>query len=290
MIKLKDVNKKYGDNCVVDNVSLELAENQFITLLGKNGAGKSTLLRLIAGLELPDAGIVSYKDYPLESFDFPFISEIGFVHEGLDYQLPISFKEFVDKVKVELKNWDQSFFDEMVEHQQFDLSKRFQQYSRGQKMQLALMLNLAMRPKLLLLDEITSVIDVYGRKYFLDLLRNYVDEGNTVIVTTNIINELEFYSDRLLIIKDGHIQLNSEISGISKKFTKLRKKIDESHEVFSHEKCLWAGVNSDKSISYIMETEILNQFQIGDDLLDRRSSTLEDIFLYFYSDKEGDDA
>ena len=68
-------------------------------------------------------------------------------------------------------------------------------------MQIVLMIGLASSPEILLLDEITSVIDVHGRKYFLDLLSKFVSSGKTVVITTNIISELEFYTDNLIVLK-----------------------------------------------------------------------------------------
>ena len=90
-------------------------------------------------------------------------------------------------------------------------------------MQFLLAHAIACRRKVLLLDEITSVIDVYARKYFLDLLREYCDEGGSVIITTNIISELEFYTDHLVIIKDNKIALSGSGKEILNSFIKIRK-------------------------------------------------------------------
>ena len=91
-----------------------------------------------------------------------------------------------------------------------NLNKQFDYYSRGQKMQLILTAELCKTPKIILLDEITSVLDVYSRKFYLNLLKNYQQEGGTVFITSNVISEVEKYLDHIIIIKDGLIAFDDK--------------------------------------------------------------------------------
>lgn len=289
MIKVNKLTKKYDDKVVIDDVSFELELGKFITLLGQNGAGKSTFLRLMSGFELPNNGSVYYKNEELTSTNFSHVHDLCFIHENLDFKVPFPMNEFIDIFKESIPNWDQLFFNRMLKDRKIKLDKNFQDYSRGQKMQIGLMMALASKAKVLLLDEITSVIDVYGRKYFLELLDKYVKEGNTVIMTTNIISELEFYTEHLLILKGGKIQLNAPTHNIPQMFIKLRKKTNEDHEIFQDERCIWAGVNSDRSISYVAPIKLVTQYELKEDFFDKRSSTLEDIFIYFFTKEPQED-
>lgn len=283
MIKVKKLTKKYDDKTIIDDVSFELELGKFITLLGQNGAGKSTFLRLLSGFELPDDGQIYYKSEELSSTSFSHVHDLCFVHENLNFKVPYIMSEFIDIFKETIPNWDQAFFDEMLSDRKIKLNKNFQEYSRGQKMQIGLMIALASNAKVLLLDEITSVIDVYGRKYFLDLLDQYVEKGNTVIITTNIISELEFYTQQLLILKDAKIQLNASVKDIPQLFIKLRKLPQVEHEIFYNNKCIWAGVNSDRSVSYVAPVELVTQYELPEHMFDKRTSTLEDIFIYYFT-------
>lgn len=283
MIKVKKLTKKYDDKTIIDDVSFELELGKFITLLGQNGAGKSTFLRLLSGFELPDDGQIYYKSEELSSTSFSHVHDLCFVHENLNFKVPYIMSEFIDIFKETIPNWDQAFFDEMLSDRKIKLNKNFQEYSRGQKMQIGLMIALASNAKVLLLDEITSVIDVYGRKYFLDLLDQYVEKGNTVIITTNIISELEFYTQQLLILKDAKIQLNASVKDIPQLFIKLRKLPQVEHEIFYDNKCIWAGVNSDRSVSYVAPVELVTQYELPEHMFDKRTSTLEDIFIYYFT-------
>ena len=283
MIEIKNLTKVYGDKTIIDDISFELELGKFITLLGQNGAGKSTFLRLLSGFEIPDSGCVYYKGEDLTSASFKHVHDLCFVHENLDFKVPFVMHQFISIFKESIPDWDQKFFDKMLKDRKISLNKNFQEYSRGQKMQIGLMMALASNAKVLLLDEITSVIDVYGRKYFLDLLDKYVAKGNTVIITTNIISELEFYTQQLLILKDTKLQLNASIQEIPQLFIKLRHLPGEEHEIFQKENCIWAGVNSDRSVSYVAPIELVTRYELPEHIFDKRTSTLEDIFIYYFT-------
>lgn len=286
MLKVKDLKKSYADKLILDDISLEIEPGKLTTLLGENGAGKSTLLNLMSGYELPDLGEVTYKDESLYKLNFTYVHDIFFIHEKIDYKLDINMDEYISYLKEDIPNWDDEFFDEMVSTRKIDLANKFQNYSRGQKMQIVLMIGLASNPEILLLDEITSVIDVHGRKYFLDLLSKFVSSGKTVVITTNIISELEFYTDNLIVLKNQKIELDDSVENIPDQFIKVRQKVGDEHQVFNMEECVWSGVNSDRSVSYIIPKSIAENLEIPTDLYDRRKSNLEDVFIYYFSRNE----
>ncbi len=271
---------------VLDDISLSFEEGKFITLLGKNGSGKSTLMRLISGEELSNDGSVSYQGEDLSKMGFSKTGEIGFVHEKLNYVGQDSIGDFISKISTLFDNWDQEYFEFLCKKRKISLENSFEMYSRGQKMQIALMINMSMGAKLLLLDEITSVIDVHGRKFFLDELKKFVQKGNTVIMTTNIINELEFYTDQLVILKNSKIELNIDVANLEYDFIKVRKVKDSTSDFFESKDLIWSGVNSDLSVSYIVSKDKVSRESLEEDIIDRRGVTLEDVFVYYFSEEE----
>lgn len=286
ILKISNVSKSYGKNKVLDDISLDISPGQIVTLLGPNGIGKSTLLRIMGGKEQQDKGTVEFNDENIQKFNFSQAGDFGFVDEKLDYFFPYSIKEYVSYLSEGLKNWDQDYFDYLASCRKIDLTKNFLECSRGQKMQVSLMIELAKKSKLLLLDEITSVIDVYGRKFFLDELNRYKEEGGTVIITTNIISELDFYTDRLIILQDAKVSLNEKVKNIDMKFTKLRFDKRDTNEILNRSECVWAGVNSDFSVSYIVPQKVAANFDINEKNIDRRKFTLEDIFIYYFDRRD----
>ena len=282
MLKLNNISKSYGKRKVIEKLNLEFLEGEFTTLLGPNGIGKSTLLKIIGGSTFPDQGEVNYRDQSVFAFNFKYTNEIAFVHEEVNYSLPLSFEKFIKIMSSNIPNWDQEYFKKLSKEVGFSFNENYKSYSRGQKMQLSLILSLAMNPKLILLDEITSVLDTKARKFFLDELKKFTDKGGPVVITSNIVSELDYYSDRVIILNDGVVRLDAKRNEINAEFVKLRKKHNSEHPVFLDENCIWAGINSDRSESFIIDKVLVEKHKIDQEFLDKRVVTLEDIFLYYF--------
>ena len=84
-------------------------------------------------------------------------------------------------------------------------------------------------------------------------------------------------------IKDKNIVLNKSVKDIPSQFIKIRNPGSSEHPIFTNEKCVWSNVNSDKSVSYIIPVDLYNKSEIPEELLDKRKSTLEDVFIYYFS-------
>ena len=290
MLNIRNISKKYFDSIILENINIDIPKGQLTTLLGQNGAGKSTLLKIIAGQEFPTNGTVSYQNENVHHLKFNLGNEMIFINETIEIFVELTIEEYVKASVEKFPNYDHDLFLRIMKGCKINTSKNYQEFSRGQRMQFLLAHALACRPKVLLLDEITSVIDVYARKYFLDLIRNYCDEGGSVIITTNIISELEFYTDHLVIIKDKRIALTGSGQDILSNFVKIRKtpkNID--HPIFKSSKCVWSNTNSDRSQSFIIPRDSLKNKEIPGELLDRRQSSLEDIFIFYFNGLEKED-
>ena len=123
MFKIINVSKSYNKNQVVKNINLEIHSGKITTLLGQNGAGKSTLLRLLSGYELPDSGRIDYKNEELKSFDFSFKHDIKFIHENITLQFSFTMEKYIEIIKEEIPDWDQSYFNQMLDERKIDLKK-----------------------------------------------------------------------------------------------------------------------------------------------------------------------
>lgn len=283
IVEVKSLAKNYDKKIVLKNINFNLSAGEFCILLGENGAGKSTLLKILMGSEFSDRGEI--KLFDLDPGKHPDIinQKIGIISESFSIDLPITIKDFFPYFASIYKNFDTDFFKKLCRERKFDINKNFKNYSRGQKMQLALMLYLSIQPEVLLIDEVTSVLDVYARKYFMSLINKFVKNGGTVIMTTNIISEVQTYATHLLLLKNGRLAINSSIQEISNKFVKIRRKKEDIHDVFLDRDCYWAGDNSDGSISYIIPTTLLSRYKIPESFQDRRSVLIDDIFIYFFN-------
>lgn len=284
VIEFKDVFKSFSKDPVLKGLSFSLMQGEFCMLIGHNGAGKSTILNLIARNEFTCSGEIECLGREVHADGYFHNQEVGFVHERVNYKLPFSVKKFVEIYSKEFSNWDQEFFDKMVKDRRIDLSKRFTNYSRGQKMQISLMITMARKPKILLVDEITSVLDISGQKYFLSLLKDFARSGHTVILTTNIISEAQNHCDRILFIDNGVVCYNELKEDFLEPFIKLELK--NAKEVFKNIKSPYTLVESTRDYDYVLIDKRDNEFDFKD--YKELPPSIEDIFLHQYKYKEDD--
>ena len=250
IIELHNIVKYYGDNCVVDNLSLDIYENEFVTLLGPSGCGKTTTLRMIGGFEYPTSGeiIVNGKiinDLPAYARPintvfqryalFPHLNvfdnvAFGIVNRGRKFMIGFyGGKEKVEEDALEYVNklgaqkTKASYFDiskylkakvkesvlaalELVNLSGFE-NRKIDKISGGQMQRVAIARAIVLRPKILLLDEPLSALDLKLRQNMqYELKEMQRNLGITFIFVTHDQEEAMVMSDRIVVMKDGIIQ------------------------------------------------------------------------------------
>lgn len=288
IVKVRNLHKTYDDRKILNGASFEIHSGTFTTLLGANGAGKSTLLRLVAGAEFPDEGEVFFKDQAVQNWNLPHKSDLFYINENIQLETSLTMEEFVSKFKLFFPKWHEAFFRQMIQDRRLDLSRHYHQYSRGQKMQLNLIIALAAGPEILLLDEITSVMDVYSRRYFLGHLHRFCQGGRTVVMTTNIISELQYYTTDLLLLQDGRLKIQGKLEDVKGGFIKLRIPAGIQHPILSCPWLKWAGINHDGSDNFLLDEVKAKTLVVPQDFIDIRETTLEDVFIYHYGEHHGE--
>ena len=210
-IKINNISKSYGSYQALNNISLEIKDNEFFTLLGPSGCGKTTLLRMIAGFETPNAGTIQLHGEDIQSLgahkrrvNTVFQNYALFPHMNLEQNIAFG---------LEMIGWSkdriESRVDEMltlVHMKQF--AKRMPSaLSGGQQQRIALARALAPEPKVLLLDEPLSALDLKLRQAMRDELQQLQrDTGITFIFVTHDQEEALAMSDRICILANGDIQ------------------------------------------------------------------------------------
>lgn len=284
-IELRNISKFYGKNQALKGVSLSLRPGGFYILLGKNGAGKSTLMRILMRYEPPDEGHGTVLGQPLESESDGFNLQIGYVSEAIDYVLPLKMKKLFAYFAEIYPDWDQKLFEGVLAELRIDLNKHFRELSRGQKMQVAFAAAIAIRPKILLLDEITAVLDANARGFFMDYLGKFTREGGTVVMATNIVSEVQNHANHVVLLSDGKVSLDSSFTELPDRFVKIRRKPGDRTAIFDDGECIDVALNSDGSTSHIVTREVAARFRLAPDLIDHRGITAEEIFIYFTRSK-----
>jgi len=281
LIRLEGISKSFNKKTVLSEINLSLEGGKFYVLLGRNGVGKSTLMKIIMRNEMFDSGQGWVFDQALDKDNSDLNYEIGYVSESINFQIPLKIKKLFSYFSQIYPKWDALFFEDILERLKIDPNKLFQELSRGQKMQVAFASALSIKPKLILLDEITSVLDSNARSYFMDYLKKFTIEGGTVLMATNIVSEVNNYADHIVLLDNAKVRLDLSLNEISKKFRKLRKKPELDHPVFKDIKCVEVGINSDKSTSYLILANLADGYNISEELCDNRGIMAEELFIYF---------
>jgi sulfate transport system ATP-binding protein len=211
VISVRDVRKSYGDFAALDGVSVDVESGSLTALLGPSGSGKSTLLRVIAGLEVPDSGVVTLEDRDVTATP-PQRRGVGFVFQHYAAFKHMSVRENVAfglKVRKRPKQEIERRVDELLEIVGLaGFQGRYpSQLSGGQRQRMALARALAVEPKVLLLDEPFGALDATVRKDLRAWLRRLHDEVHvTTIFVTHDQEEAMDISDRIVVMREGAIE------------------------------------------------------------------------------------
>lgn len=206
-IAVEHVDKFFGANHVLKDISLKIAPGEFVALVGKSGCGKSTLLRLISSLETPSKGSILINGKKTGEID----SDVRFLFQ--DPRL-LPWKSVLENVI--LGSPDRNREKALRALKEVDLSGKENAWpsdlSGGQRQRVALARALVGTPKVLLLDEPLSALDALTRLNMQQLIEKLWQEWNfTVILVTHDVGEAVNLADRVVLIEDGHIQLDEKI-------------------------------------------------------------------------------
>ncbi len=214
MIKVENLNKSFGENLVLCNVSIEIKKGECVCIIGPSGSGKSTFLRCINLLEKPDTGkiIVDQKDILDEKVNVDaYREEVGMVFQHFNLFANKTVEENVTLAPVHLGKWtkEEAYDKAMKLLERVGMEQKANAYpnklSGGQKQRVAIARTLAMNPKVLLFDEPTSALDPEMVGEVLAVMKQLASEGMTMVVVTHEMGFAKEVSNRVLFMVRGQI-------------------------------------------------------------------------------------
>ena len=207
-IEIQSVTRTFGNSKALDDVNLSVPEDSILGLLGRNGAGKTTLMSLIAGQDQPSSGRVAvYGERPFENESV--LSKVIFVRDNQRYPDRYDLPDVLRIAPVYAPNWSAEVAAELVAGLRIPAKTPIKQFSRGQLSAVAILLGLASRAPVTLLDEPYLGLDVTARAFFHDvLLRDYTAHPRTIVLSTHLIAESEALFDRIVILDRGRVRVD----------------------------------------------------------------------------------
>ncbi len=204
MIEIKNVSKRYKKVQALDNISFNIHEGKITCILGINGVGKSTTLKTIAGLVKPDKGEVLIDG---EKISYKTYNKIAFVPDIDNHFEQFTIKESFEFMKQFYKNWDDEKAYEILELFNLTDDRNISKLSKGNIARVKIILGFAQNAKYTLLDEPFSGIDIFKREEFLGVMTKYINDEQSIILTTHEISEIEMLADEVILIDDGKVSL-----------------------------------------------------------------------------------
>ena len=210
-----DLGKRYRGTWALRNCSLEIPAGRIVALIGPNGAGKSTLLHLAVGLLPPTEGTLRVfgatpSDDPAALRRFGFVAQDRPLYRGFTVAEMLRFGASLNP------RWDDAMARTRLGRLDIPLGRKVNRLSGGQQAQVALVLALAKRPELVVLDEPVAALDPLARREFLQVLMDAtVEAGMTVLLSSHLVGELERVCDYLVILNAGRVQFAGDLEAFA---------------------------------------------------------------------------
>lgn len=202
---LTGIEKRYPDFALRE-IDLTLPEGEIMGLVGVNGAGKTTLLRILTGLASPDAGRVEVLGRSMPEEQVAVKRDLGFAAEDMRLYKTRSLRWHIDLVRAIYPSWDDAYANELLGRFDLRIDQPVGGFSHGQRVKGLLLLNLARRPRLLLLDEPTTGLDPVARAEVLEALADVLrDESRSVLFSSHNTHDVEQLADTITFLHDGRV-------------------------------------------------------------------------------------
>ena len=227
MIEAKGLSKRYKNKQALANVNFTVGEGRIVGLIGRNGAGKTTALKAVLGLT-PYEGSLTVLGHDPSREREQMLRSVSFIADVAVLPKWLKVRNALDYVEGVHPGFQRERAEQFLGNTDIRMDHKVRELSKGMVTQLHLALVLAIRAKLLVLDEPTLGLDLLVRRSFYDtLLNDYMDEGRTILVTTHQVEEIEHILTDILFIEQGQIVLDSPIDELGNRFTQVWVRPDQ---------------------------------------------------------------
>jgi ABC-2 type transport system ATP-binding protein len=228
VVEINNLTRRFGKKVALNDVSLSVPAGTVLGLVGENGAGKTTLIKHLLGLLKAQSGRVRVLGLDPVEKPVQVLSQVGYLSEEPELPGWMRVQELIRYVSAFYAGWDHAYAEQLRREFALDPMMKVKALSKGQRARAGLLVALAYRPPLLLLDEPSSGLDPIVRRDILGaIVRTIADEGRTVIFSSHLLTEVERVSDRVAMIGSGRILFCDSVERVKGAHARLTLRFDE---------------------------------------------------------------
>ena len=227
MLEVKNASYSYGNVKAVNNISFTIEPGEIFGLLGSNGSGKTTTFRMIMGLLEPEEGEIKYFDRIVSYLD---VNEIGYMIEERSLLQKLTVEKLVQFFGG-LKDLDKETIDRRLDFwlERFEITdykkRKVSELSKGNQQKIQFITAIINNPKLLVLDEPFSGLDIINTKMFVEVINDFKAQGSMIVFSSHQIDDVEAFCEKVLVLDKGKAILNGKIKDIKTEFQKKNIKL-----------------------------------------------------------------
>ena len=276
MIEITDLTKTYGKHRGVENVSFSVKKGEIFGFLGPNGAGKSTTIRSMLGLIRYDKGQIRICGLDAQRDKEKILQRVGYMPSEAWFYPGMTIREVL-KLSADVRKMDCSKEAGMLcERLQIDAKRKISELSLGNRKKVSIVCAMQHKPELFVFDEPTSGLDPLMQNVFFELIKEYVGQGATCMLSTHVLSEVRNHCDRVAIMREGKLIVTDTVEHLLASKTKRIKMIRDG-----------------ESLDFIYKDDLNNLYKelkdhnIEDILIEEPS--IEEVFMHYYEKGEDQD-
>lgn len=226
-IAARSLNKRRRGRQILEALELTVIPGAVYLLVGPNGSGKTTTLRILQGLIRPDSGACEVAGLD-PAHDGPLVrASVGYVAERHDWGYGwLRIADMFGAAADYYPAWDSAYATRLAERLDVDDTRRYIECSKGEARRAQMILALAHRPPVLLLDEPTDGLDPVGRKAFFSVLAEHIAESEcSVLASTHLVSEFEGVADHIGVMRDGQLALEASVEQLRARLRRYRAQV-----------------------------------------------------------------